>query len=381
MSIYVQMPLHQVITQDKNYIYSLEPRPYPKLSVKLYGRGVVLDTPTDGATIRMKRHQLAKPGQIILSEIWAKKGAIGLVPPEGAGALITSHFFLFDIDHSKILPEYMGWLLKGNYFAPNLDAEARGTTGYAAIRAKQFLQLTIPLPPPDEQRRIVARIEALAGRVAEAQRLRAEALAQMNQVVSSLHQKLSSNRTAKLGDLLVLDEDQAPVTSGGDYPQVGVRGFGNGLFAKESISDDQTSYKHFNRLYEGALVLSQVKGWEGAIAVADKSFAGKFVSPEYRTFRCIDGIASPAYLARLVVTPWFWKKLAQVERGLGGRRQRTKPEQFLGLELLMPTYEQQLTALPLFQRLDALRPLQSATQTELDALLPAMLDKAFRGEL
>jgi type I restriction enzyme S subunit len=32
-------------------------------------------------------------------------------------------------------------------------------------------------------------------------------------------------------------------------------------------------------------------------------------------------------------------------------------------------------------RVDALRALQAATAAELDALLPAVLDKAFRGEL
>jgi hypothetical protein len=37
-------------------------------------------------TLKMKRHQLAKAGQVILSEIWRKKGAIGFVPLEGEGA-------------------------------------------------------------------------------------------------------------------------------------------------------------------------------------------------------------------------------------------------------------------------------------------------------
>ena len=44
----------------------------------------------------MQRHQLAKSGQVVLSEIWGKKGAIGFVPPKETAALCTSHFFLFD---------------------------------------------------------------------------------------------------------------------------------------------------------------------------------------------------------------------------------------------------------------------------------------------
>lgn len=32
-------------------------------------------------------------------------------------------------------------------------------------------------------------------------------------------------------------------------------------FSKAAIDGTETSYKAFNRLYEGAIVLSQVKGW------------------------------------------------------------------------------------------------------------------------
>jgi type I restriction enzyme S subunit len=92
-----QVKLGEVLTQYTDYIERPEMRIYPKLSVKLYGRGVVLDSPTDGSMLKMKRHQIAKKGHVILSEIWGKKGAIGLVPPEGDGALCTSHFFLFDV--------------------------------------------------------------------------------------------------------------------------------------------------------------------------------------------------------------------------------------------------------------------------------------------
>jgi type I restriction enzyme S subunit len=101
------VPLEGVLRQDTEYVTELEPRPYKKLSVKLYGRGVVLDTPSDGSLVKMERHQLARAGQVILSEIWGKKGAIGLVPPEGEGALVTSHFFLFNINEAVATHEYL----------------------------------------------------------------------------------------------------------------------------------------------------------------------------------------------------------------------------------------------------------------------------------
>ena len=56
------VPLGEVMSQFQEYIDSPEPKEYPKLSVKLYGRGVVLDETADGATLLMKRHQIAKAG-------------------------------------------------------------------------------------------------------------------------------------------------------------------------------------------------------------------------------------------------------------------------------------------------------------------------------
>src|SRR5260370_36763430 len=94
--------LGEVLTHHTEYIEAPELREYRKLSVKLYGKGVVLDAPADGAMLKMKRHQLAKAGQVILSEIWGKKGAIGFVPSEGEGALCTSHFLLFDVHEDEL---------------------------------------------------------------------------------------------------------------------------------------------------------------------------------------------------------------------------------------------------------------------------------------
>lgn len=378
---YPVVPLSAVLTQNKEYIDAPEPQIYKKLSVKLYGKGVVLDEPADGSLLKMKQHQIARSGQVILSEIWGKKGAIGLVPPEGDGALCTSHFFLFDVDQTRIEPKYIKAIFTANYLEDQLNLEAKGTTGYAAVRPRHLLAATIPLPSLEEQQRIVGRIEELVAKVEEARGLRSQANQQLKAFVSSVHLHLAESRIVKLGDILDLDEKAEAVQLGQQYPQVGVKGFGGGLFAKEAVEATQTTYKAFNRLYEGAIVLSQVKGWEGAIAGCPSSLVGKYVSPEYRTFRCIEGRAIPDYMSALVITPWFWNQLKNLTRGLGDRRERTRPEQFLQMEVPMPTVALQRKALESFGKLGALDRLYAQTAVELDALLPSILNKAFKGEL
>ena len=183
--VYPLVPLGEFLTQYKEYIEIPESKIYPKLSVKLYGKGVVLDEPADGTFLKMKKHQIAKSGQVILSEIWGKKGAIGFVPPQGDGALCTSHFFLFDVNYKKLEPKYLQLIFSANFLEEQLNIEAKGTTGYAAVRPKYLLAAKIPLPPLEEQRRIVARIEELVGKIEEVRSLRQKALEETEALIGA----------------------------------------------------------------------------------------------------------------------------------------------------------------------------------------------------
>jgi type I restriction enzyme S subunit len=182
MTAWALVPLDGVLVQHKEYIDAPEARLYPKLSVKLYGKGVRLDAPADGTDLKMQRHQLAKTGQVILSEIWGKKGAIGFVPPEGDGALCTSHFFLFDVRKDRIDPRWLQAIFTANYLENQLDSEAKGTTGYAAVRPAHLLKATIPLPPLAEQSRMVEHIEIVSEKLGDAGRLARES----NEISKSL---------------------------------------------------------------------------------------------------------------------------------------------------------------------------------------------------
>lgn len=376
-----EVRLGEVLRQNTAVIECPETREYKKLSVRLYGNGVVMDAPVDGAILKMKRHQLARAGQVIVSEIWGKKGAIGIVPPSGDGALCTCHFFLFDPLTDRIDVGYLALVLRGNLLQEQLGAEAKGSTGYAAVRPHHFLRCIIPLPSLSEQRRIVDRIEAIAADVNEARRLRGAMVEDAEGLVLSLHTQLAGSRTRKIGDLVRLEEDVAPVTATESYPQVGVRSFGGGLFAKGAVTGGETTYRGFNRLYRDALVLSQVKGWEGAIAVCPEDLEGWFVSPEYRTFRCNPTEVRPDYLRALVQTEWFWGRLGDATRGVGARRERTRPERFLSVSIPMPCVEDQAVGARVFAELASLRGVCVNCVEDLDAIMPAVLDRAFKGEL
>ena len=244
-----------------------------------------------------------------------------------------------------------------------------------------LLSCALPLPPLAEQRRIAARLDEAAARIAHVRAHLACQMADAETLLTRSHTVVSGGRTIMLSNLLEHYEDEIAVEPEKEYPQVGIRSFGSGLFAKGAVSGMKTTYSVFHRLYSGAVVLSQVKGWEGAIAVCPAKLDRWFVSPEYRTFRCLPDELLPEYFAHLCVTNWFWSRLAGVSRGAGARRDRVRPELFLQLEIPMPTVDEQRQLLRVFERLDSIRAHAAQITADLDALERSMLAAAFRGEL
>src|SRR5215216_5511529 len=93
-------------------------------------------------------------------------------------------------------------------------------------------------------------------------------------------------QTVELRQVLKLDLNKVPIDAGTEYPMVGVYSFGRGLFTKEPVSGNNTSYKFFYRLKAEHVVMSQLFGWEGALALSSEHFSGLYVSPQFPTFLC-----------------------------------------------------------------------------------------------
>jgi len=373
--------LGDVLRRSEHIIPLAPEATYKEVTVRINGKGVVERRQVQGVEIAADRRYQVKSGQFIISRIDARHGASGLIPDDLDGAVVTNDFPLFDVAKDRLDPAFLGWMSKTASFVELCKRASEGTTNRVRLSEDRFKALNIPLPPLDEQRRIVARIEDLSAKVREAQILRALSDQATVEFVAATHTALATSKPEPLSNFIELDEDATPIEIGIPYPQAGVRGFGGGLFAKPPVHGGETTYRAFNRLYQGALVMSQVKGWEGAIAVTPKELEGYFVSPEYRTFRCKADRCLPEYLAALVPTEFFWGRLKDATRGVGARRERTRPEQFLQLEFSMPSLKDQKCAAATFAVINAAQRLQRETVAGMDAMLPAILDMAFKGEL
>ncbi|MEI7835017.1 MAG: hypothetical protein WCK05_01225 [Planctomycetota bacterium] len=77
----------------------------------------------------------------------------------------------------------------------------------------------------------------------------------------------------------------------------------------------------------------------------------------------------------------MWPELSWASTGTNVRRRRANPKDFLVYKKPLPSIDVQQRLRRIKPRLDAVKQLQAQTAAELDALLPSILDKAFKGEL
>lgn len=145
----------------------------------------------------------------------------------------------------------------------------------------------------------------------------------------------------KFGEILSLDLDRVEIDPTITYPMVGVYSFGRGLFDREPVHGGNTSYRNFYRLRADHIVMSQLFGWEGALALSSAEFSGKFVSPQFPTFVANKEKLDRRYLGWYIRRPPFWEELGTRTRGMGDRRRTLNPDALLSCEIPLPPLSEQ----------------------------------------
>jgi type I restriction enzyme, S subunit len=351
---------------------------YREIGARSFGKGLFAKPDFPGSRATWQRPVWIKAGDLVLSNIKAWEGAIAVARADHDGC-IASHRYITCVPDAQVASAaFLALYLQSDHGLARIGRASPGTADRNRTLSLRALQkVRIPLPPIDEQRAIVAQLNALVDRTRQIE-AHLRALDQIGEsLLVSLNSKYGADRVTRLGDVLQLAEIEEAVTADRTYPQVGVRGFGAGLFAKGPIAGTETSYRNFHRLYEDAIVLSQVKAWEGAIARCPKELDGWFVSPEYRTFRVVEGMADSHYLGSLMTTEWFWSQLGAATRGVGARRERTRPENFLNLRLRLPVFDDQLRIARILERQRDLRTSGRAISHANSSLVAATLERLF----
>src|SRR5262249_54096478 len=136
---------------------------------------------------------LVKAGDLIINKIWVRHGSTAIATTAVDGCAASNEFPTFELDHNRVQSRWVHWLTKTKWFWSQCDALSMGTSGKNRIKPEKFLTISIPLPPPVEQRRLVEHIDTLAAKVEEAKRLRAETVEEAVALINSARRKLIGN--------------------------------------------------------------------------------------------------------------------------------------------------------------------------------------------
>lgn len=170
--------LGEVLTRSSETVALRPDATYREVTVKLWGKGVVPRGETTGLDIAAERRSVVRRGQLVLSRIDARNGALGIVPKELDGAIVSNDFPAFVAAQDRLLPDFLGWLCRTAGFVEGCQRASEGTTNRVRMQEERFLSMEVPLPPVPEQRRVVGQIDALAARIEQARTLRQRAMEQ-----------------------------------------------------------------------------------------------------------------------------------------------------------------------------------------------------------
>jgi type I restriction enzyme S subunit len=384
--------LGEVLHYRKEFITIDDLINYKRPRVRIHVQGIVLRDEVPGALIKTKKQQVCRTGEFLVAEIDAKVGGFGIVPESLDGSIVSSHYFLFAINETKLDRKFLDFFIRTSTFRDQVAAQ--GSTNYAAIRPAYVLDYKIPLPPLAEQRLIVARIEELASQIEEARGLRrqttggSEALLtsySRSQFDPSSHGSWRKLRIVDVCETIIDYRGRTPPISENGIPHItsaNIKGGKINWQTKKFVTAE--IYAEFMTrgipIPDDVLFTMEAPLGEVGIVPDNRQFS---LAQRLILLRPKKSVVTGAFLARVLSSPSvreevFAKATATTVAGIASKRLKE-------IEIPIPTLAQQnriVVALNILQaEVERLKHLQAETAAELDALLPSVLSKAFAGEL
>jgi type I restriction enzyme S subunit len=318
---------------------------------------------------------------------------MGLIPAFLEGALVTNDFPLFDLERERLEPGYLAWLSRTAGFVDLCRRASEGTTNRVRLKEERFYSLEIPLPPLAVQQRVVARIEELSAQIHKARILRQEA----TEEAEALLARAADSRQSE-GFPRIRLEEVCPVITDGTHqtPRYTEEGaiflsaqnvkpfrFKPEKHRKVSMEDFQ-GYTARNKPRRGDVLMTRVGAGIGEAAVVDQDIEfAIYVS--LALIRTESTRLSPEFLVHWLNSPAGRASSKRETLGRGTSQGNLNLKLLRKVTLPLPPMPEQCRIVAeldaLQTEVDVLKRVQAETAAELDALLPAILDKAFKGEL
>lgn len=378
---------------------SVDPaKTYRLLGIRLDGNGPFLRESVSGAQTAASKLNRVEAGDFIYSRLFACRGAFGLIEHDLHDCYVSGEFPTFRAVESEIDLRFLRFWFRLPSVIRRVDEDCTGSTPLTRNRYKEnfFLDLEIPLPPLDEQQRIVAYLDALSAKITQARTLRQQATEETSLVAGNKiralfeHGQESGWGTGCLGDYVINDRYGTSDKTHNDGSGVPVLRMGNIQNGRLDIRD--LKYLHIADkerekliLKRGDILVNRTNSAELVGKCAVFNLAGDFAYASYLIRLRLDTErADPSLVARFINSPVGRAYMFDERKQMTGQA-NVNATKLKALPIALPPIEEQRRILAkidaLQARVDALRRAQAETAAELEALQSAALDRAFKGEL
>lgn len=381
MTKWAMVPLGDVLTRRKEEVGVVDFETYKRLTIRLNGNGIVVRDQLLGSDIGTKKQFRVHTGQLVLSKIDARNGAFGVLPSDGDDAIITGNFWAFDHEPDRLDIRFMEYLTKTAAFVDLCVAASEGTTNRLYLQEDLFLQMEIPLPALKEQQQIVEWIDDAAERVEQANYEADSAVKRLdNLLMSAFHAITEGVSHRPLEEIAPLTRRPAAIDPTAEYPGISTRSFGRGTFHNPPLLGSEITWQKPYEVKAGDILVSNIKAWEGAIAVVSPEDDGRFGSHRYLTFACKEGVATPRYVCFYLLSPEGLFHVGEASPGSADRNRTTGSKAMQGIPVPVPTYERQLWFDQLYEKVETAKKVMTQAGEERNAILPSVLNQVFGGE-
>lgn len=376
------VPLNEIISPVERPEVPITGIAYRQVGVRLWGQGAYERETIDGGQTQYTTLNRVELNDIIVNKIWARNGSVSIIRSETVGCYASGEFPLFVPRTDRLDPNWFYYLTRTPYFWKQCEEKSHGTSGKNRIRPERFLQIEIPLPPLEEQQRIVARIDALASRIAEARTQVTEIDQGMDRLLSSIyHALIEGAPVLPMNQVAPLVRRPVDIVPDATYHEIGIRSFGKGTFHKAPITGLEIGTKRVFQIAPGDLLFSNVFAWEGAIAVARPNDEGRIGSHRFITCVPLPQVATSSFLCFHFLTEHGLRDIGEASPGGAGRNRTLNLSKLEKIQVPIPALDKQRWFGEILSSVAHLRSAQAESAAEFDALLPSILDQAFKGEL
>ena len=128
----------------------------------------------------------ARPGDIVVSKIDLKNGAVAIIPENWDSVIVTGHFAVYKPIQQSIDVEFFHLLIQAEFFKDHLWRNKVGAEGRKEVKLNFFESTKIPHLPMTIQQNIVAYWKACQNEISTANQ-------RFSQLISELNQSLIQN--------------------------------------------------------------------------------------------------------------------------------------------------------------------------------------------